>query len=224
MIPNQPLSPCETVKRRDGKCSWLELSFPDLPLSIDKPKKKKTRKTRRRPLSNINTSSCTSNDAVSVCSSLGEDESVFSIESKSVVSTASGKSRGYHSSGSKMKRRGSFGRLAKRLANRFDYETHSDDDAVDDDDTIPTILTTKSDSFLSKLAKTPPPDIRTQNRMGFIDKRKTHFSKTYVGVKERAKKFQQSDQRKGQVMSALYTCVEDDEDDYLSNLLAPKSS
>jgi hypothetical protein len=66
----------------------------------------------------------------------------------------------------------------------------------------------------------PPPTIDTlpSSRMGFLKAPRT-FSGTYIGFKERAKRHQLSDERKGLIKSALYTCMEEDEEDLFENYL-----
>ena len=128
------------------------------------------------------------------------------------------------------KRRGSLGRFAERMGKRL---------VGDDDKTV----TTTASSVVSNTqgndesSAPPPPPLPTQiradtphlaNRFSFMNKQKGVVTqKKYLGHKESLKKQQIHDERRGKVMSSLYTCMEgdDDEEDFLSSIfLSTKSS
>jgi hypothetical protein len=76
----------------------------------------------------------------------------------------------------------------------------------------------KSEAPTKQVELPPTFDTLPSSRMGFLKAPRT-FSGTYIGFKERAKRHQLSDERKGLINSSLYTCMEEDEEDLFENYL-----
>jgi hypothetical protein len=71
----------------------------------------------------------------------------------------------------------------------------------------------------------PPPIIDTAPsppRHSFLTKQRARIAGRYIGFKEQAKSNQSKDERRGQVLSSLYTCMEDEEEDLLDSMLTKK--
>lgn len=131
-------------------------------------------------------------------------------------SVVSARSSGTKTSRTKS-RRPSIGQLARSISMRFDNDHNKDNQTKSTKSTS----TSSSGGDDSATRLSPPSDIRTSppNRQALMRLQRTSFSQKYVGFKDRAKRIQQSDERRGLIKSSLYMCIEDDEDEYTGKFL-----
>jgi hypothetical protein len=217
---------CKTIKKKRGELKWSELVFED-----EQGERCIPQIVVPELLSSSNRSVATTalhsdfNDSHGELSVLSIDEEASSLCESSVRSAER----------RPMKRRGSLGRFADRLGKRF---TASDDDQTASTcagSSLTTCPQTNNEALLS--APPPPPPappthIRTDtpqlsNRFAFMNKQRANVTqKKYLGFKESQRNNQLSEERRGQVLSSLYTCMEvdDDEEDLLGNILGSTSS
>lgn len=213
---------CKVVKKKRDDLKWSEVAFEDAETGERcKPKviipellhsEEHTVTSSRAPLH-------------SEMSYTDDEVSILSMDDESLSSSIRRETNRPRSRlDEKPARRGSLGRFADRIGKRLGNDLHDDhtvstsassfytEEPTDDGDSSPTSVL--------------PTDIRapTQNRLSFLPKAKqrTTLAQKYVGFKEFTKRQQQSEERRGMILSSLYTCMDegdDEEDDILANIL-----
>jgi len=222
------------VKKKRDDFRWSEIAFedgetgkrcrPKIVIPESSPMGSEKGPSSRGPLQS-DISHC--EDDISVLSM--DDESSFSPSLQSSKTSLNDE----FNKPNKPKRRGSIGRLAQRMGIGMSINSRSVKDPLDDF----TVSSSQSSSYRSigddnddkhNTSDCFPPSIVkataagiTVNRYQYMSKQRLNPIQKYVGFKEFVKKHQQSEERRGVINSALYTCMEtdDDEEDLLSTIL-----
>lgn len=203
---------CVVVKKKLDDIKWSEIAFED----------GDTGRRCRPKVLNVEQMATRGGPVHSEIHPGDDDISILSMEDEFSISNSLRNSKPQSNDEFKHTRRASIGRFAQRLGKRSGKD--SGDDA--------TISTSMSSSFCSfgKEDKSddasvgcPPSYVRATpgNRFKFMSKNRTNHTQKYLGFKEFEKQQHQSEVRRGIINSALYSCMDtdDDEEDLLSTIL-----
>jgi hypothetical protein len=232
----------ENVRRKEEKCSWWELTFSDVDKKyqseyfadysavggVDEDDDDDDDSTVASACDD-----CSVVSRISMASSIGRSR--HSLDGKK-KSSKDGKKKKPSKDKDEKKKKPSKDKDEKKKIKKSRSMTKKSRNQSDQLSNLsthsaPATLFEEPSSLLSGVPQPPPPppanEINTPpaSRLSFLNKQRSWrvgkaIGGKYIGRKETSKRNDDSDDRRDLVKSSLYTCIEDDEDDYLSSLFS----